>query len=145
MKQKLYTYDPATELNSVEAIELFMTDAFETGNSAYISKALGLVARAKGMTVIARKTGLSREQLYRSFSEHGNPTLKTTLVVMQALGLDMTAKAHGDRVWYLIPLAAWTQNPPEKAKHNQKLAVPPSSWQRQHFFILSASIFSSWV
>ena len=39
-------------------------------------------------------TGLSREQLYRSFSENGNPTLKTTLAVMKALGLDLTAKIH---------------------------------------------------
>lgn len=54
----------------------------------------GSVARAKGMSQIARDTGLSREQLYRSFSEQGNPTLKSTLVVMQALGLDMTAKLH---------------------------------------------------
>jgi probable addiction module antidote protein len=46
------------------------------------------------MTQIASQTGLSREQLYRSFSEAGNPTLKTTLSVMKALGLDLTAKAH---------------------------------------------------
>lgn len=88
------SYDPASALDSAEAIEVFMADAFETGNSAYIAKALGVVARAKGMTQIANETGLSREQLYRSFSEQGNPTLKTTLVVMQALGLDMTAKLH---------------------------------------------------
>ena len=55
---------------------------------------LGVVARAKGMTEIARETGLSREQLYRSFSERGNPTLKTMIAVMRAVGVDMTAKAH---------------------------------------------------
>ena len=60
----------------------------------YVAKALGVVARAKGMTEIARKTGLSREQLYRSFSENGNPTLKTTFAVMRALGIEMTAKTH---------------------------------------------------
>ena len=81
-------------MDSAEAIELFMADDFETVNSAYIAKALGVVARAKGMTQIANDTGLSRQQLYRSFSDQGNPTLKTTLVVMQALGLDMTAKLH---------------------------------------------------
>ena len=48
--------------------------------------------RAKGMAQIAEQTGLSREQLYRSFSEKGNPTLKTTLAVMQALGIELTAK-----------------------------------------------------
>ena len=49
------------------------------------------MARAKGMTQIAVQTGLSREQLYRSFSENGNPTLKTTLAVMKALGIELTA------------------------------------------------------
>ena len=43
---------------------------------------------------LARETGLSREQLYRSFSEQGNPTLKTMLAVMRALGMDLTAKPH---------------------------------------------------
>jgi probable addiction module antidote protein len=46
------------------------------------------------MAEIARQTGLSREQLYRSFSVSGNPTLKTTLAVMKALGVDLTAKAR---------------------------------------------------
>ena len=54
---------------------------------------LGVVARAKGMAQIASKTGLSREQLYRSFIEKGSPTLKTTLAVMKALGIGLTAKA----------------------------------------------------
>jgi probable addiction module antidote protein len=44
------------------------------------------------MAQIASQTGLSREQLYRSFSEKGNPTLKTTLAVMSALGIELTAK-----------------------------------------------------
>lgn len=93
-KRKAATYDPAAALVDDEEIAFFMADAFETGDVAYIAKALGVVARAKGMTEIARKTGLSREQLYRSFSEQGNPTLKTTLAVMRALGIDMTAKPH---------------------------------------------------
>ncbi len=90
----LYDYDPAAALDNEESIAIFMADAFETGDSAYIAKALGVVARAKGMSEISRETGLSREQLYRSFSEKGNPTLKTTLTVMKALGLDLTAKWH---------------------------------------------------
>ncbi|MFA6284134.1 MAG: addiction module antidote protein [Desulfurivibrionaceae bacterium] len=94
MSESLYNYDPAAALNSPEAISVFMADALETGDTAYIAKALGVVARAKGMTELARETGLSREQLYRSFSERGNPTLKTMLAVMRALGVDMTAKIH---------------------------------------------------
>jgi len=94
MENLLYDYDPAVALDSPEAIEVFMADAFETGDVGYIAKSLGVVARAKGMSQIASETGLSREQLYRSFSDMGNPTLKTTLAVMQALGLDITAKRH---------------------------------------------------
>ena len=71
-----------------------MADAFASEDAGYIAHALGIVARAKGMAQIASQTGLSREQLYRSFSESGNPTLKTTLAVMKALGIELTAKAQ---------------------------------------------------
>ncbi|THF57866.1 addiction module antidote protein [Ollibium composti] len=94
MTDKLHDYDPADALTSDEAIEVFVTDAFETGDARYIAKALGVVARAKGMTKIARETGLAREQLYRSFSEDGNPTLESTIAVMKAIGFDMTGKRH---------------------------------------------------
>lgn len=94
MNEQLYDYDPAASLDTPEGIAIFMTDAFETGDISYIAKALGVVARAKGMAEIAQETGLSREQLYRSFSERGNPTLKTTLSVMKAIGVDITAKPH---------------------------------------------------
>jgi len=92
--EKLYPYDPAEALSSPEAIAEFMNDAFASGDAGYIAKALGVVARARGMTDLSRETGLSREQLYRSFSEDGNPTLKTLLAVMQVLGLDITAQPH---------------------------------------------------
>ena len=91
MTTKLATYDPAEDLTSDAAIATFMAEAFASADPGYIAHALGVVARAKGMAEIARKTGLSREQLYRSFSENGNPTLKTTLAVMKALGIELTA------------------------------------------------------
>src|SRR5690554_2966407 len=94
MSDKIFDYDPAAALESEEAIAVFLADALETGDSAYIAKAMGVVARAKGMSELARETGLSREQLYRSFSEQGNPTLKTMLAVMRALGVDLTARPH---------------------------------------------------
>ncbi|MRS90293.1 putative addiction module antidote protein [Enterobacteriaceae bacterium RIT714] len=93
---KLTQYDPARALVDDDEIAVFMADALETGDAAYIAKALGVIARAKGMSQIAAQTGLSREQLYRSFSEKGNPTLKTTLMVMQALGLCLTIKSAQD-------------------------------------------------
>jgi len=92
MREKLTPYDPAEDLGSDEAIAVFMAEAFQTNDAGYIAHALGVVARAKGMAQIASQTGLSREQLYRSFSEKGNPTLKTTLAVMDTLGVKPTAK-----------------------------------------------------
>lgn len=94
MATKLTSFDPAESLSSDEAIAAFMAEAFASEDAGYIAHALGVVARAKGMSQIATETGLSREQLYRSFSENGNPTLKTTIAVMKALGIELTAKAQ---------------------------------------------------
>ena len=92
-KLTVTVYDPAEDLGSDEAIAIFMAEALETNDVGYISHALGVVARAKGMAQIADQTGLSREQLYRSFSARGNPTLRTTLAVMNALGVQLTVKS----------------------------------------------------
>jgi len=92
MAAKLTKYDPAEDLTSDAAIATFMAEAFATEDPRYIAHALGVVARAKGMAQIAEQTGLSREQLYRSLNEQGNPTLKTTIAVMKALGIELTAK-----------------------------------------------------
>jgi probable addiction module antidote protein len=92
MAETLIPYDPAEDLDSDEAVAVFMNRAFETGDAGYIAHAIGVVARAKGMAQIASDTGLSREQLYRTFSGSGNPTLKTTLAVMKALGIALTTK-----------------------------------------------------
>ncbi|MCY4150330.1 MAG: putative addiction module antidote protein [Gammaproteobacteria bacterium] len=92
MAEKLTALDPARHLNSEQAIACFMEDAFESNDPACVAQALGVAARARGMTEIARQTGPSREQLCRSFSKEGNPTLRSTLAVMQALGIRMSAK-----------------------------------------------------
>ncbi len=91
MTVKLTTFDPAEYLETEEDIALFMNEAFATGDYKHIAHCLGIVARAKGMTSIAKETGLAREQLYKSFSEDGNPTLKNTIAVMKALGVSLTA------------------------------------------------------
>lgn len=94
MAEKLYDFDPADMLKTDEAIEVFLTDAFETGDARHIAAALGAAARAKGMSKIARETGLAREQLYKTLSETGNPTLETMLAVMKAIGFEITGKRH---------------------------------------------------
>jgi len=95
MAKKPTGFDPSAYLDSDEAIASFMAEAFETGDAGYIAHAIGVVARAKGMTQIAGQTGLFREQLYRSFSANGNPMLKTTLAVMKELGLALVVKVQG--------------------------------------------------
>jgi probable addiction module antidote protein len=93
MSKILSKFDAAATLRDSEAIAEYMAAAFETQDPSYVSHALGVVARAKGMSEIARASGLSREHLYRSFSEGGNPTLKSILAVMEALGVQLTATA----------------------------------------------------
>ena len=92
MTTKTTLYGPAEDLISDAGIATFMAEAFATEDPNYIAHALGVVARAKGMAQIAKQTGLSREQLYRSLGANGNPTLKTTIAVMKALGVELTAK-----------------------------------------------------
>jgi probable addiction module antidote protein len=84
-------FDPAEYLDNDEAIAGYLTDALETGDSAFIADALGVVARAKGMKQIAEDAGLSRESLYRALSGRGNPEFSTVLKVVSALGLRLSA------------------------------------------------------
>jgi probable addiction module antidote protein len=90
--EKILPYDPAESLTTPEALEYFVNDSLDTGDTAYIAHALGIAARAKGMTKVASETGLAREALYRSFSEEGNPSLKSTLAVLKSLGFGLTIR-----------------------------------------------------
>jgi len=91
--ERLTPFDAAKLLETDEMISVFMSEAFKTGDAAYIAQAIGTAARAKSMMQVARKSGLCREQLYRSFSEQGNPTLRNLLAVLDALGLTLTVKS----------------------------------------------------
>jgi probable addiction module antidote protein len=92
-KVKTTVFDAAKYLNTPEAISVYLEDIFETENAELIAHALGTVARAKGMTEVSRKTGLSRESLYKALSKEGNPEFATILKVMSALDLKITARA----------------------------------------------------
>lgn len=92
MTEKLTTYDPAAALVNDEEIAFFLGEALEAGDATYIAQALGVATRARGIAHVAAHTGLSREQLYSSFSENGNLTLRTTLAVVKALGIELTVK-----------------------------------------------------
>ena len=85
-------WDGSEYLDSEEKILAYIEAAFEDGDPAAITHALGNVARARGMTGIAREAGITREALYRALSETGDPKLSTLLGVMRALGVQLAAK-----------------------------------------------------
>jgi probable addiction module antidote protein len=90
-KVKTKLWDPSEHLESEEDMAAYLQAAFEEGDAALIAAALGDVARAKGMTQIARDTGLGRESLYKALSAEGNPEFATVLKVVEALGLKLHA------------------------------------------------------
>ena len=79
-------WDPAKHLETKEDIAAYLEAALEDGDAALIAAALGDIARSKGMTQIARDTGLGRESLYKALSIEGNPEFATILKVCRALG-----------------------------------------------------------
>jgi probable addiction module antidote protein len=89
-KIKTKPFDPAEYLDTPKAIAAYLTEALETGDPAFIADALGVIARARGMSEVAREAGVSRESLYRSLSPDGNPEFATVLRVAQALGLRLS-------------------------------------------------------
>ena len=89
---KTIPFDAARYTTSPESQQSLLDDAFASGNAAYIAHALGIIARARGMTDIARETGLARESLYKALSEDGDPRLTTLLGVARALGVKLTAQ-----------------------------------------------------
>jgi probable addiction module antidote protein len=92
-KIKTRMFDEARYLTTPLAVSTYLDDIFETEDTELIAFALGVAARAKGMTEIARKTGLTRESLYKALSKEGNPEFATVLKVLRALDLKIVTKA----------------------------------------------------
>ena len=92
-KTTLTRYDTAEHLRTPEEMAAFLEACIEEadGDAAFITKALGTIARAKGMAQVARDTGLSRESLYKALSGERSPAFDTVLKVVQALGLRLNA------------------------------------------------------
>ena len=84
-------WDPAEHLKTDEDMAAYLEAALEEGDPALIAAALGDIARAKGMTQVARDTGLGRESLYKALSATGNPEFATVIKVVSALGLKLHA------------------------------------------------------
>ncbi len=92
-KTKTTKYDVAEYLNTPEEMAAYLEASLEeaNGDAAFVAKALGNIARAKGMTEVARDAGVSRESLYKALSGERTPNFDTILKVIHALGLELHA------------------------------------------------------
>jgi probable addiction module antidote protein len=93
-KTKTRPYDAAEYLETAEDMAAYLEAALEDGEPTVVMRALGTIARARGMSQIARDTGLGRESLYKALSPDGNPEFATVLKVVRALGLKLHAEAE---------------------------------------------------
>ena len=91
MKTKTTLWDAADHLKTKEGMAAYVACALEDGDPALIAAALGDIARAQGMTKIAKRTGLGRESLYKTLSREGNPAFATVLKVLNSVGLKLKA------------------------------------------------------
>jgi len=82
-------FDPAEFLDTPEAVAEYLAAAFESGDHGVIADALGVVAKARGMSQLSRDTGLARPALYRALSPDGHPEFETVLKVLRALGVTL--------------------------------------------------------
>jgi probable addiction module antidote protein len=90
-------WDTAAQLDTPEEIAAYLEAAFEEGDAAFFTHALGIVARAAGMSKIAADAGVTREALYKALSVSGDPRLSTLLGVFKALGLRLAiTTAHAE-------------------------------------------------
>ena len=94
-KIKLKKWDSAAHLKTDEDMVLYLEACLEEAgdDAAFIAKVLGNIARAKGMTQLAKETGLGRESLYKALSGEGNPSFATILKVTNALGIKLHAQS----------------------------------------------------
>ena len=92
---ELKEFDAAEVLTDEETIRHYLALAFEEGDPHAIQVALGTVARARGMSALARDAGVKREALYRALSGTGNPEFSTIMKVLSALGLHLTIAPPG--------------------------------------------------
>jgi probable addiction module antidote protein len=98
MKTTTTPYDVAEHLRTPEEMAAYLEACIEEadGDAAFIAKALGDIARAQGMTQVARDSGLSRESLYKALSGERSPSFDTILKVVTALGLKLKASVRSE-------------------------------------------------
>ena len=98
MKTTTSPYDVSEHLRTPEEMAAYLEACIEEadGDAAFIAKALGDIARAQGMTQVARDSGLSRESLYKALSGERSPSFDTILKVVSALGLKLSASVRSE-------------------------------------------------
>jgi probable addiction module antidote protein len=94
---KAKPFDVAEYLDSPEMIAAYLNEALESEDASAIAIAIGTVARARGMSAVAEKAGLSRENLYRALGGEAKPEFGTVIKVLHALGIDLVAQPQGSR------------------------------------------------
>lgn len=92
MAKRSKRVDAAEYLESEEDIAAYITEAIATNDIDEVTRAIGVVAKARGMTEIAKQTGLSRESLYKALSGEGSPQFETMWLVLKALGLRLSVE-----------------------------------------------------
>lgn len=91
MAEKLTRFDPMEHLDTAEDHLDLLNDALATGESRVIVHAIGEIARGRGMTELARRTGIGRSSLYKALSDEANPTMDTVMKVLDALNVELGA------------------------------------------------------
>lgn len=120
-RTKTMPYDVAEQLRTPEEMAAYLDAWFEEApdDAAGIARALGDIARAKGMTAVAKETGLSRESLYRALGPDGNPSFATVLKVARAVGVRLRSEAEGIRPMASAPVSRkirYTNEPLSKVR-----------------------------
>jgi probable addiction module antidote protein len=107
MTLKLRKWDSVEYLKTEEDMALYLEACIEEAgdNAAFIAKALGTIARARGMSQLAKDTGLGRESLYKALSGDGNPSFATILKVTHALGFKLHVQGKGKDIEKITKIA----------------------------------------
>ncbi len=92
MAVETFPFEPESYFQTKESQKRLVAEALESGDTAWLTHAIGIVARARGIAEVAKETGLSRQALYAAFGPKGNPTIGTVMKVLGALGLTLELK-----------------------------------------------------
>ena len=94
---KVSKWDMADNIKSAEDVMIYLSTVLEIGEPTDVINVIGAIARAKGMTKLAKEAGVSREALYTSLSENGNPSFITVLNILRSMGIVLKAEKTTER------------------------------------------------